>query len=278
MQGYPPQPGGQAGYPAPPQQGYQNQGYPPQQNQGYPQPGQGYPSPQGQGYPPQGQGFPPQQQGFAPGQPGGVDPNAYMMGYNDAKQGIPPRFGGGDTRSVVVQPGPVVVMQQPSPVVVVQQQQGPPPGQQVGQFATRRVDGMLEIDLPPMRGQYTFGSPDIYLTHPGHGCVMFSAHATNDVYIALSPHKRVHSPMYEFVIGGWGNTRSVVRRHAQGPELAAVNCGLRHPGSHNHMWLWINKHSHRIEIGYGRTPGEDVFMDFHDPVKGSVKEAPSDDN
>lgn len=107
---YPPQQGyAQQGYPP------EQQGYPPQQQGGYP-PEQGYP-PQQQGYPPQQQqqGYPPQQQGYPPQQA----PVGYGYGAEKQYPGGPPPY----AAAPAMQPPPAQMQQQSTNVVVVQQQQ-----------------------------------------------------------------------------------------------------------------------------------------------------------
>ena len=43
----------------------------------------------------------------------------------------------------------------------------------------------------------------------------FEVQASNDVHIGLSPIAGDADPMYEIVIGGWGNAQSVIRRCKQ---------------------------------------------------------------
>ena len=45
--------------------------------------------------------------------------------------------------------------------------------------------------------------------------IEFQAQAASDVHIALSPHLGDADAMYEIVIGGWGNSHSVIRRCKQ---------------------------------------------------------------
>ena len=42
--------------------------------------------------------------------------------------------------------------------------------------------------------------------------IEFQVQAASDVHIALSPHLGDAVAMYEIVIGGWGNSLSVIRR------------------------------------------------------------------
>jgi len=57
------------------------------------------------------------------------------------------------------------------------------------------------------------------LPTPGMGQISFSAVAQNDIHIGISPTQDQTKPMYEIVIGGWGNGRSVLRKSSQGPSV-----------------------------------------------------------
>ena len=71
-----------------------------------------------------------------------------------------------------------------------------------------------------MNGSYgSFWRPDRKFRTAGDGVLFFHAVAANDVTIGLSPQYQANGPMYEIVLGGWGNTSSAIRKKAQGPLL-----------------------------------------------------------
>jgi len=53
------------------------------------------------------------------------------------------------------------------------------------------------------------------------GCIHFSVKGKSDAHILLSPVRDVprYANSYEIVLGGWGNTKSVIRHGTQGTEL-----------------------------------------------------------
>jgi len=77
--------------------------------------------------------------------------------------------------------------------------------------------------------------------------VAFSAQASNDVHVAFMCGKNARTTKaYEVVIGGWGNSRSVIRRGTQGHELASA-AGAR--ASANKMAAyWISYEAGTISV------------------------------
>lgn len=114
-----------------------------------------------------------------------------------------------------------------------------------------------------MRGLYNWSSP-FSLPHPGSGVLLFTTDASSDVHVAISPLPESMNPMYEFVIGGWGNTTSVVRRGSQGDNLCKVPVGMNKPEveADNEFWISIDKRTKLLRMGYGREPGfESMFLE-----------------
>jgi uncharacterized protein YfaP (DUF2135 family) len=61
---------------------------------------------------------------------------------------------------------------------------------------------------------------------PGKGRISFKAKFGNDLHIAVSPNPSVSTPMYQIILGGWSNTRSVIRNRLGGEEICFYN-GIR---------------------------------------------------
>ncbi|XP_013188721.2 uncharacterized protein LOC106133515 isoform X1 [Amyelois transitella] len=55
-----------------------------------------------------------------------------------------------------------------------------------------------------------------------HGSVTFKVRAANDAHIALTMGPQESDPMYEVFIGGWGNTKSVIRRNRTKPDKVEI--------------------------------------------------------
>ncbi|GBP45177.1 C3 and PZP-like alpha-2-macroglobulin domain-containing protein 8 [Eumeta japonica] len=54
------------------------------------------------------------------------------------------------------------------------------------------------------------------------GSIQFRVRAPNDAHIALTTGPQESDPMYEIFIGGWGNTKSVIRRNRTKPDKVEI--------------------------------------------------------
>lgn len=80
------------------------------------------------------------------------------------------------------------------------------------------------------------------------GLVQFRVRAPNDAHIALSPSASEATPMYEVFIGGWGNSKSVIRKNRTKPEVCEANT----PGYLNgdeYRGFWIRWENGNISVG-----------------------------
>lgn len=121
------------------------------------------------------------------------------------------------------------------------------------------------VAISARSGAYDFSATGKIWTLPeaGRGTVLFTATGTNDVHVALCTQNTVGGDLYEIVIGGWSNGRSVIRRGAQGPELAVALSGLTTPGKANPLWISIDSTTGWIKVGRGK-PGQDMFLSYQD--------------
>ena len=102
-----------------------------------------------------------------------------------------------------------------------------------------------------------------YLEIPtGTRRIEFEAKANNDVHIALSPSES-SSDLYEIVIGGWGNTRSVIRRCKQCEAHTTVETDHYLSASEFRMF-WITFGNNGV-IAVGREDESTPFMEWTDP-------------
>ncbi|XP_068899628.1 uncharacterized protein [Tenebrio molitor] len=81
------------------------------------------------------------------------------------------------------------------------------------------------------------------------GLLQFRVRAPNDAHIALSPSASEATPMYEVFIGGWGNSKSIIRKNRSKPDVAEANT----PGYLNgdeFRGFWIRWENGSITVGH----------------------------
>lgn len=123
---------------------------------------------------------------------------------------------------------------------------------------------------------------------PGNGAGLFTfeAQGLNDLFVCFASEdafdraiRNTHKEIYEVVIGGWDNKKSVIRTESLGRSVQEVytkdnpNAKLNRLGSSKsskNKQYWINVKNGRITVGRG-TPGEGIFLDWTDPYPPKVK-------
>ncbi|XP_046377746.2 uncharacterized protein LOC124149944 [Haliotis rufescens] len=117
---------------------------------------------------------------------------------------------------------------------------------------------------------YRYHSVDDLGVHlNGRTSFTFWVKATNDALIALLRNKNDYDQdIYEIVIGGWENSKSVIREKKQGPILAHVD---HVPLSGNkHLPFWISFSDGTIAVGAGTEVGTRQFMSWKDPTPTQI--------
>ena len=97
--------------------------------------------------------------------------------------------------------------------------------------------------------------------------VMFRVRACDTARVALSAfHGNTNSQTYEIVIGGWGNTRTVLRRSVKGSIVAeAETIDIVHCDYFRSFWVYQSREvGGNIEIGSGSVLGEGVLLSWVD--------------
>ncbi|XP_073831690.1 uncharacterized protein [Musca autumnalis] len=97
---------------------------------------------------------------------------------------------------------------------------------------------------------------------------IFKVQCANDCHVALSNNNEERSPIYEIVIGGWANTKSVIRKIGKTPDLVEVQTpDIVHPKEWRMFWIcW---HDNVIQVG--RSGDEVAFMAYKDPTLFKAK-------
>ena len=96
----------------------------------------------------------------------------------------------------------------------------------------------------------------------GTNAVRFTVAASNDAHVGLSGVSASdHGEKYELVLGGWGNTQSVIRSGKQGKELVRADTPNLLGGSKSEARpFWISWSDHHLRVGKGTAVGQDEFM------------------
>ncbi|OWR54240.1 C3 and PZP alpha-2-macroglobulin domain-containing protein 8 [Danaus plexippus plexippus] len=94
------------------------------------------------------------------------------------------------------------------------------------------------------------------------GSVQFKIRSPNDAHIALTMGPQESDPMVEIFIGGWGNTKSVIRRNRTKPEKAEIDTpNILNGGEFRGFWVrWDGG-----IISAGREGEAIPFISWQDP-------------
>lgn len=93
----------------------------------------------------------------------------------------------------------------------------------------------------------------------------------NDAHVGLFPGgtpDMATDLMYEIVIGGWSNTKSIIRNKKQG--FGKVSASGRYLNCSEFIQFWISWNDGIIQVGQGHEIGGNVFLRWEDPVPYAV--------
>lgn len=102
-----------------------------------------------------------------------------------------------------------------------------------------------------------------YQFHPvTSGALHFKVRAANDAHIALTPGPAEGEPMYEIFIGGWGNSKTAIRRDRQKPDKAlAETPDILTDAEYRGFWLrWAGG-----SVALGKEGETAPFVSWDDP-------------
>ncbi|XP_048242378.1 uncharacterized protein LOC124146843 [Haliotis rufescens] len=97
-----------------------------------------------------------------------------------------------------------------------------------------------------------------------HTSLKFKVKACGDANVALQTlYQNSNTQMYEVVLGGWSNSKSVFRRCAKCDSLmeysgAVVSCS-------QYKQFWTNWVDGTVKVGRGATVGQDEILSYTDP-------------
>nr|BAM18146.1 similar to CG10527 [Papilio xuthus] len=70
------------------------------------------------------------------------------------------------------------------------------------------------------------------------GVVQFKVRTPNDAHVALTMGPQDSEPIYEIMIGGWGNTKSVIRKNKAKPDKVEIETpGIVNGGEFRGFWV-----------------------------------------
>jgi hypothetical protein len=93
--------------------------------------------------------------------------------------------------------------------------------------------------------------------------VRLSVKACNDGHVSLSSHPSATGDLYELVLGGWGNSLSVLRKCKQGCELLRRNTPSILSCLEKRKF-WISWAGGLIQVGTGWGVGTNAFIQYLD--------------
>jgi len=103
----------------------------------------------------------------------------------------------------------------------------------------------------------------MWLTTVSH-YITFDFQACSDVKLALSTNPFITTDnVYEIIIGGWVNTKSVIRRGLFGTQLAESNITNLVSCTESRSF-WVGWENGNMTVGRGSVYGQEVFMFYND--------------
>ena len=138
--------------------------------------------------------------------------------------------------------------------------------------------GQVPAQAPHPPHLFSVHTPDNYnyqcapfAVAPGD-VVYFNVAAHNDAHVALSADGPAAQTAYEIALGGWGNSKSVLRRARQGQEVAAHQ-GAVLGGVNEYRGFYVTvTPSGQVVVGQQVAPGQyNVILQYTDPQPHQVR-------
>jgi len=95
-----------------------------------------------------------------------------------------------------------------------------------------------------------------------NGVAHFKVRAPNDAHLCLTGQPNETHPIIEIFIGGWGNTKSVIRYNKSKPEVAECHTpAILNAGEFRGFWIRVTQGV----VTVGREGEAAAFLSWHDP-------------
>lgn len=124
----------------------------------------------------------------------------------------------------------------------------------------------IVLDLPPVYQYHYIDELSTFIRHEKY--IQIDIKGCHDAHFILSEHRNDSFSSYEIVVGGWGNTQSVIRECKQCVSMATashspLSCTEFRP-------FWVSWGNGTIRAGEGREVGAGTFMEWSDPTSHPV--------
>ena len=94
--------------------------------------------------------------------------------------------------------------------------------------------------------------------------ITFTVRAKSDVHMGFFTKDKSKYDMYEIVIGGWGNKKSVIRRRNQGSNLVTQQTDNIVSSTEDRSF-WADANNGYVRLGRGSTIGMNIVLSWIDP-------------
>jgi len=130
------------------------------------------------------------------------------------------------------------------------------------------ISMLKHMEVPPKRGRYIW-DPTLRAANSGKKIVLFEALGKSDIVVAFARTPEDDSALYEIVIGGWGNTQSVIRKGRQTPHGGYVRVNRKqNPNAMiSSYWdtYWVTVENGHIKVGKSAVHKSNAFLEWTDP-------------
>ena len=96
--------------------------------------------------------------------------------------------------------------------------------------------------------------------------IIFTVRATTDAFIGYFSYLSTFGNgggLYEIVIGGWSDTKSIINRKGSGVSPLTDTLDILNPNEDRPFW--VDAKNGLVRLGKGNTLGNDIIVQWQDP-------------